>query len=272
MFGADLLPQPLEGRRRSGEVNAGQPRICQCHFRYRIAIAGGPCLTTPGGSPGRPPAAAWSGRPTASVSPTASTPRCFPISAGAGGQISRDRGEVEWCYRVDESVQRTVVGCDSIHRVALSGCWARICRAKSTLKPPENPPSHRTRRSRPDRRFWTGPASSPPRSSLATDRQSRSAAAQEDRRPASSNGGCRPIAFLANDAACTAAAASRCLGVGQRAQRLPRGGGGCTTSIRSPLPMRWVATDDVAAGSDRVVSQRGERRPAAGSARPNSPP
>ena len=106
-IGADLLPQVLEGGRRSGEVDAGQPRVGQRHVGNREAVAGDQV-----DHPGRQPRGLE--QLHRQVGRQGLRDRRLPHDGVAhqrrrGRQVAGDRGEVERRDRVDESVQRAVV-------------------------------------------------------------------------------------------------------------------------------------------------------------------
>ena len=232
--GADLLPQSLEGRRRSGEVDAGQSRIGQRHIRYRVAVAGDHVDHT-GRQPGRLQ------QLHGQVRRQRLRHRRLPHHGIAhqrrrGGQIRRDRGEVERRYRVDESVQRAVVGA-----VPFPPHARRLLRqnlaGEGDVEPPEigqlagrvdlgliggfGLPQHRRRRDL-----------LPPRAGQQIGR------AQEYRR-ALIERGCRPVCS-GQRRGLHSRRRHRGVGRWSACPALPQCRCGCTTSIRSPSPIRWV--------------------------------
>ncbi len=133
-IGAHLLPQVLEGGRRSGEVDAGQPRIGQCHIGNREAVAGDQV-----DHPGRQSRGLE--QLHGQISRQRLGDRRLPHDGVAHQrrrrrQIAGNRGEVERRDRVDEAVQRAVVAA-----VPLPGPADRLLRQDLTgerhVEPPE---------------------------------------------------------------------------------------------------------------------------------------
>ncbi len=157
----------LERARRPGEVDPGQPRIRKCHIGNRDAVAGEQVDHTRRQTRGLQ-------QLHGQVGGERLRRRRLPHhrvahQRGRGRQVARDRGEVERRDRVDEALQRPVVGAVP-HPAGADRLLRQDLPCEADVEPPEVDQLARPRRSRPDRRSSTGRAWLRRRSSPATAR------------------------------------------------------------------------------------------------------